>query len=72
MSLCEDISGLIGGGNRSKSNGAMGKVMTHKMTINLNMFCAFMEDIIVSNLDSTLIVTIDDSGSGVSDSHVLE
>lgn len=34
------------------------KAMTHKMTIYLNMLSALTKDYIVSNLNSTLVVTI--------------
>ena len=37
----------------------MDKMITDKMTIDLDMFSPFMEDIIVSNMNDTLIVTID-------------
>ena len=36
----------------------MDKMITDKMTIDLDMFSPFMEDIIVSNIDGTLVVTI--------------
>ena len=36
----------------------MDKMITDKMTIDLDMFSLFMEDIIVSNMNSTLVVTI--------------
>ena len=36
----------------------MDKIITDKMTIDLNMFSLFMKDIIVSNMNSTLVVTI--------------
>ena len=36
----------------------MDKMITDKMTIDLNMFSSFMEDIIVSNMNDTLVVTI--------------
>ena len=36
----------------------MDKMITDKMTINLNVFNSFMEDIIISNMNSTLVVTI--------------
>ena len=36
----------------------MDKMITDKMTINLDVFSSFMEDIIVSNMNSTLFVTI--------------
>ena len=33
-------------------------MITDKMTIDLDVFCMFMEDIIVSNMNGILIVTI--------------
>ena len=36
----------------------MDKMITDKMTIDLNMFSPFIEDIIVSNMNGTLVVTI--------------
>ena len=36
----------------------MDKMITDKMIINLDVFSPFMEDIIVSNMNSTLVVTI--------------
>ena len=38
----------------------------------VNMFVAFVEDIIMSNLDSTTIVTIKRSGSGLWSIHVSQ
>ena len=42
----------------------MNKMITDKMTINLVVFSLFMEDIIVSNMNCTLVVTIKRSGRG--------
>ena len=36
----------------------MDKMITDKMTIDLDMFSPFIEDIIVSNINGTLVVTI--------------
>ena len=36
----------------------MDKMITNKMTIDLDVFSSFMEDIIVSNMNDTLVVTI--------------
>ena len=36
----------------------MDKMITDKMTIDLDIFSPFMEDIIVSNMNDTLVVTI--------------
>ena len=42
----------------------MDKMITDKMIINLDVFSSFMEDIIVSNMNSTLVVTIKRSSRG--------
>ena len=36
----------------------MDKMITNKMTIDLDVFSPFMEDIIVSNINGILVVTI--------------
>ena len=42
----------------------MNKMMIDKMTINLDVFNIFMEDIIVSNLNDNPVITIKRSGRG--------
>ena len=42
----------------------MDKMITDKMTINLDVFSPFMEDIIVNNINSILVVTIKRSSRG--------
>ena len=42
----------------------MDKMITDKMTIDLDVFSPFIEDIIVSNMNGTLVVTIKRSGRG--------
>ena len=42
----------------------MDKMIANKMTIDLDVFSLFMEDIIVSNMNCTLVVTIKRSGRG--------
>ena len=42
----------------------MNKMITNKMTIDLDVFSSFMEDIIVSNMNGTLVVTIKRSSRG--------
>ena len=42
----------------------MDKMITDKMTINLDMFSSFMKNIIVSNINGTLVVTIKRSSRG--------
>ena len=42
----------------------MDKMITDKMTIDLDVFSSFMEDIIVSNMNGILVVTIKRSSKG--------
>ena len=42
----------------------MDKMITDKMTINLDVFSPFMEDIIVSNMNDTLVVIVNGSSRG--------
>ena len=42
----------------------MDKMISDKMTINIDVFSPFMEDIIVSNMNDTLVITIKGSGRG--------
>ena len=52
MWLSEDICKLILRGDWND------KMIADKMTINLDVFSLFMEDIIVSNMNDTLVITI--------------
>ena len=58
-SLGEDIYKLIFGGDEEKLESTMDKMISDKMTINLDVFSPFMEDIIVSNMNGTLVITTD-------------
>ena len=42
----------------------MDKMITDKMTIDLDVFSPFMKDIIMSNMNGTLVVTIKRSSRG--------
>ena len=42
----------------------MDKMIMDKMTIDLDVFSPFMKDIIVSNMNGTLVVTIKRSSGG--------
>lgn len=53
----KDISQLHSERNRTKMKCSMLQMVT-QMTIDLNMFCALMKYVIVSNLNNTLVVTI--------------
>ena len=47
----------------------MDKMIMDKMTIDLNVFSPFMEDIIVSNMNDTLVITIKISSKGCRSHH---
>jgi hypothetical protein len=49
-------------GDERERDAVMLKAMTHKMTIYLNMLSVLTKDYIVSNLNSTFVVTIHRSG----------
>ena len=59
--LGEDIRKLIFGGDGEKLESTMDKMISDKITINLDVFSPFMEDIIVSNMNGILVVTIKES-----------
>ena len=50
----------------------MDKMITDKITIDLNVFSPFMEDIIVSNMTGTLVVTLKRSSRGYGHTQVLK
>ena len=47
-------------------------MLTSDVTVDLNVLGAFMEDIVMSNVDSTTIITIKRSGSGLCSIHVSQ
>ena len=65
MSLGEDISRLVNRGDGEQLKIPFLEMLASDVAVNLNVLDAFMEDIIMSNVDSTTIVTIKRSGSGL-------
>ena len=65
MSLGEDISRLVSIGDGEQLKIPFLEMLASDVAVNLNVLDAFMEDIIMSNLDSTTIVTIKRSDSGL-------
>ena len=55
---------MIFGGDGEELESTMNKMITDKMTINLDVFSPFMEDIIVSNMNDTLVVKVKGSSRG--------
>ena len=58
MSLGKDISRLVSKGDGEQLEISFLEMLTSNVAVDLNMLGAFVEDIIMSNVDSTTIVTI--------------
>ena len=72
MSLGEDISRLVSRGDGEQLEIVFLEMLASDVAVDLNVLGAFMEDIIMSNVDSTTIVTIKRSGSGLRSIHVSQ
>ena len=72
VSLGEDISKLVSRGDGEQFEIAFLEMLASDVAVDLNMLGVFMEDIIMSNIDSTTIVTIKRSGSGLWSIHVSQ
>ena len=72
MSLRKDISKLVSRGDGEQLEISFLEMLASDVAVDLNMFGAFVEDIIISNVDSTTIVTIKRSGSGLWSIHVSQ
>ena len=70
MCFGEDIGNLISRRNRVKMHNAIANMLTDEMAIDLNVFGTIMEDIIVSNLHGTAIVTMEGSSTRMRNTHV--
>ena len=70
VSLGKNISRLVSRGDGEQLKISFLEMLASDVAVNLNMLNAFMEDIIMSNVDSTTIVTIKRSGSGLRSIHV--
>ena len=72
MSLDKDISRLVSRGDGEQLKIFFIEMLASDVAVNLNMLGAFVEDIIMSNVDSTTIVTIKRSGNGLWSIHVSQ
>ena len=64
MSFGEDINRLVGKGDGEQLEIAFLKMLASDVAVDLNVLGAFMEDIVMSNVDSTTIITIERRVSG--------
>ena len=72
MTLGEDINRLVSKGDGKQLKIAFLEMLASDAAIDLNVLGAFIEDIIMSNVDSTTIVTIKKSGRGLWSIHVSQ
>ena len=70
VTLGEDISRLVKRGDGEQLEIAFLEMLASDAAVDLNVLGVFMEDIIMSNVDSTTIVTIKRSSSGLWSIHV--
>ena len=63
VSLGKDISRLVSRGDGEQFKIAFLEMLASDVVVDFNVLGAFMEDIIMSNVDNTMIVTIKRSGS---------
>ena len=72
MSLGKDISRLVSREDGEQLEISFLEMLASDVAVDLNMLGAFMEDIIMSNVDSTTIVTIKRSDSRLWSIHVSQ
>ena len=65
VNLGEDISRLVSKGDGEQLEISFLEMLASDVAVDLNVLGAFMEDIIMSNVDSITIVTIKRNGSGL-------
>ena len=72
VSLGKDISRLVSREDGEQLEISFLEMLASDVAVDLNMVGAFVEDIIMSNIDSTMIVTIKRSVSGLRSIHVSQ
>ena len=72
MCLGEYISSLVSRRDRMKVNSATNHMLMNKVAVDLDMFGAIIKNIIVSNQNSTAIVTTKNISTGMDDTKILK
>ena len=72
MSLGKNISRLVSRGDGEQLEISFLEMLASDVAVDLNMLGAFVEDIIMSNVDSITIVTIKRNGSGLRSIHISQ
>ena len=65
VSFGEDISRLVNRRDGEQLEIAFIEMLASDVAVDLNVLGVFMEDIVMSNVDSTTIITIKRSGGGL-------
>ena len=65
VSFGEDISRLVNRRDGEQLEIAFIEMLASDVAVDLNVLGVFMEDIVMSNVDSTTIITIKRSGAGL-------
>ena len=58
VSLDKDINKLVNGGNGVQLEIAFFEMMTSDVVVYFNVLVVFLEDIVINNVNSTMIITI--------------
>ena len=58
MSLGKDINKLVNGGNGVQLEIKFFEMMTSDVIVDFNVLLVFLEDIVINNVNSTMIITI--------------
>ena len=72
MSLGKNINRLVSRGDGEQLEISFLEMLASDVAVDLIMLGTFVEDIIMSNVDSTTIVTIKRSGSGLRSIHISQ
>ena len=72
VSFGEDISRLVGRGEGEQLEITFLEMLVSDVVVDLNVLGAFMEGIVMSNVDSTMIITIKRIGSRLWSIHISQ
>ena len=72
MEFCEKIFNLVCRHHKYQRKSLLYEMVLNEMAVNLYVFCLFIEDVILSDLDSTLIIAIDRSTGREWNTHVMK
>lgn len=59
MTHSEEVSNLGNSRNKGEQDGAMTIMVPNKVTVNFDVPSVFMKDLVLGNMDSTFIITVE-------------